>query len=284
MLTVLISTIVLAIVGLALGLLIGFAAKKFDVEVDPRVESVQELLPGANCGGCGYAGCADFASAIIHQNADPSNCNSVSSEALKKIGLIAGHEITVRERKVAVVFCSGSYSHTSHHEEYNGIMDCRSASLVGDGDKECHYGCLGYGSCARVCKSGAIEIRDRLAFVHPELCIGCGRCTQVCPRKLIRLVPITAKVHIYCSSLNKPLKKRASCMNPCLACKKCAHTDSSAVVIQPNLLQINYSNPPAPDFPERVKCPTGVLATAEQHLKLELLPANCTCGKETEKK
>lgn len=262
------ASVAVGVVGLLLGVIIAFTAKKFAVESDPRIEIVQDLLPGANCGGCGYAGCADMAQAIVLKGADPAKCPVSTEEARRKIAEAMGITLGDTEKKVAVVFCGGSLSRAKRNSRYNGITDCRSASIVGGGDKACRFGCLGYGSCARACPFGAIEMRDGLAVVHPEICVGCGKCTEVCPRKLIRLVSAAAKVHVYCNSLDKAPQKRKNCSVPCLVCKKCIRTDEMHMLIQNQLVRVNYSNPPDVSIVEKAGCPTGCLQTEESHRHL----------------
>ncbi len=277
---ILISAGVVAVLGLVLGLLIAIAARKFEVKTDPRIEDVQALLPGANCGACGYAGCADMANAIVTKGAALSTCPVTNDENRAAIARVLGQEAgDAKEKMVAVVFCGGSISRAGRNAKYNGIMDCRSASIVANGGgKACRYGCLGFGSCARVCPFGAIEMRDGLAVVHPELCKACGKCVGVCPRKLIRLVPAKAKVHVYCNSLDKPQQKRKYCSVTCLTCRKCVKAAPESMNVQDQLIRVIYSNPPDPSFVEEVKCPTGALQTEESHRCL--VPKAAADGKE----
>ncbi len=265
-----IAVAVVAGMGVVLGATIGIAAKVFRVETDPRIELVGELLPGANCGGCGKAGCADFAKALVSGEEMPGKCPVCSQEAVSAIAKALGIEAGETEKKVAVVCCSGDNNKTKVNVLYNGVSDCVSASLIAGGPKGCNYGCLGMASCARACPFNAIEMINGLAVVHSHLCVGCGKCVETCPRNLIKLVPVSAKVHVYCSSPEKALVKRKVCDAPCLGCRKCLKAaDEGQFSMRGFLAEVNYDNPPGVDIIEKAACPTGCLRTAIEHADKE---------------
>ncbi len=263
---ILTSLIFAALLGAILALIIGVAAKAFAVESDPRIETVTDMLPGANCGGCGYAGCADFAKAIVEGAASPSDCPVAPAGDSARIAEYLGITSEQKEKMVAVVRCSGSISVTVR-SPYNGINDCRSAVLVAGGAKGCDYGCLGLASCARACPFDAIEIRDGLAVVHPELCVGCGKCVDICPKNLIVLVPASVDVHVYCNSPEKGSVKRKVCKTACIACRKCikAADNAEQMTVKGFLIETNYDNPPLSDLVEKTGCPTTALRLASKH-------------------
>jgi electron transport complex protein RnfB len=268
--TMLMAVVVLAGMGAILGATIGIAAKIFKVKTDPRIELVTELLLGANCGGCGKAGCTDFAKAVVSGEEQPGKCPVCSQEAVSSIARALGIEAGETEKKVAVVLCSGDTNKTKVQVLYNGVSDCVSASLIAGGPKGCSYGCLGMASCARACPFQAIEIINGLAVVHPHLCVGCGKCVETCPRDLIELVPISAKVHVYCSSPEKGPVKKKVCAEPCLGCRKCFKAgEEGQFNMRGFLAEVNYDNPPGIDIIEKSACPTGCLKTAQNHLASE---------------
>ena len=170
---------VMGLLGLILGAVIGLFVKMFRVERDTRADLALELLPGANCGGCGKAGCADFARALAAGEVVPGNCPVSSYEQRSAIAMALGIDAGPVEMKQAVVTCRADLG--AEEMNYNGVQDCNSANLVAGGPTTCRYGCLGLGSCARVCPFGAIEMIGRVAVVHPELCAGCGKCIDACP-------------------------------------------------------------------------------------------------------
>ena len=266
------AVIAMAVIGILLGAIIGIAAKLFKVEVDPRIDLVTELLPGVNCGGCGKAGCADFAKSIISGENPPSKCPVASQEQVSAIAKALGIEVGDSVKKVAVVFCGGDHNQEKVQTLYNGVNDCISASLIAGGPKGCSYGCLGMGSCARACPFNAIEMVNGLAVVHPHLCVGCGACIDTCPRNIIDLAPQDAKVHIYCSSPEKGAVKMKVCAVPCIACRKCVKAgEEDQFVIDGFNVSVNYDAEKLVDVSifENVKCPTGCLLSEAEHLKIE---------------
>lgn len=264
--TLLIAVLFAAGLGALLALIIGLAAKAFAIESDPRIETTCDMLPGANCGGCGYAGCADFAKAVVGGATTPSQCPVASSTDVQRIADYLGLSAEEKEKKVALVRCSGDRTNASR-ALYNGVNDCRSAVLVAGGGKGCDYGCIGFGSCARACPFDAIEMRDGLAIVHPEFCVGCEKCVLTCPKDLIVMVPASVDVHVYCNSPEKGGAKRKVCKTACIGCRKCIREADSEdqMTLKGFLVETNYENPPLPDLIEKAGCPTSALRLGSQH-------------------
>jgi Na+-translocating ferredoxin:NAD+ oxidoreductase subunit B len=261
-----IAIIAAGLLGVILGVVIGVVAKLFAVEVDERIERVEELLPSANCGGCGYAGCMDFSKAVVAGDAMVSQCPVCSPEDIQNIADYLGISAEEKEKKVALVRCSGDIPHTVR-SLYNGVRDCRSAVLVAGGGKGCDYGCLGFGSCAEACPFGAIEMRNGLAIVHKELCVGCENCVAVCPKELIIMVPATAAVHVYCNSPENGATKRKVCKTACIGCRKCvkASGEEEQMLVEGFLISTNYDNPPPPELVVAAACPTTALRIDVEH-------------------
>ncbi len=255
------SIVVLSLTGLVSGLAIGIVVKFFGTTLNPLEEKLLELVPGANCGACGHAGCEAYAKAMAEGNAKPGLCPPMSPEALAEICQLLGVESVSPDPVVAVVCCSGDDDHAQRMAFYNGVNDCTNAMLVAGGGKGCIYGCLGMGSCARACPYGAIEIRaNHIAVVHPELCVGCGKCVMVCPRQIIKLVPKTASIHVFCSSPERGALKRKICSAACIGCRKCVKAaGENEMTMKGFLAVVNYEQPPAPEVAE--VCPTKALRT-----------------------
>jgi len=256
------AILLLVLMGLILGAVIGLVVKFFGVEVDERVEQIEEALPMANCGACGFAGCSDFARALVDGKSSPDQCPSTPSDAAAMIAALLGVTVNAREPQVALVQCGGGLAQAAPAARYNGVLDCKSAMIVAGGSKGCLYGCLGLGTCARACPFGAIEItNDNLAVVHPGLCTGCGKCVATCPRHLIALVPKSAKVHVYCNSPASGAATKKVCKVSCIGCRKCAKaSDEGQMIIDGFLARVNYENPPDPEV--AAECPTKCLRPA----------------------
>jgi len=231
-------------IGLIIGASLAVAARYLAVKEDPRIGGVNDLLPAANCGGCGYAGCADYAKAIVMDDAEINLCSPGGSECVSAIAAFMGVAATAAEKMTALVLCCGDDERARRRFAYNGISDCGAAHATAGGDKSCTWGCLGYGSCGRVCPVNAISFENGLAKVDKELCIACGKCLPACPRKLIKLVPAAAKIHVMCSSPEKgPVVKKA-CSTGCIGCRLCTKFgDEGAFVMDGFLARVDYSIP-----------------------------------------
>ncbi len=238
------SALLMGGVGLFCSALLGVAVRFFAVHEDARIAALAALLPNANCGACGLAGCADYARSIVLNAAPVNLCRPGGAEVCRRMAAVMGVEATAMERQVAIVRCGGGNSAAARRFRYNGIADCAAAAAVGGGDKACRYGCLGLGACARVCPVSAIEITaDSLAVVHPELCIGCGQCVAACPRALIRLVPETRRLHVLCRSPERGPVVRRQCAVGCIGCTRCAKAAPEAIHMEGALAVVDYRQP-----------------------------------------
>ena len=253
--------------GIILGVIIALFVKIFRVESDPRVDLALELLPGANCGGCGRAGCADFVKALAQGEVSPANCPVSSLEQIAAISKALGIDAGEVERKQAVVCCR-SYIGEVKKMNYNGVQDCVAANLVAGGPDACRYGCLGLGTCARKCPFGAIEIIGQVAVVHRELCVGCGKCAEVCPRGVIKMVPADADYHVFCNSPEKGASKRLFCKAGCIGCRKCEKIFGSNFSVSGFLAAVDYTAGKLDkEDVEKINCPVGCLLSVEERLE-----------------
>jgi len=219
---ILIPSILLGGLGLVFGILLAYTSKKLSVKHDARIESIRAQLPGVNCGACGKSGCDGFAEALVKGEAKVGDCKVCGAEASLMICQILGVEISPQTQKVARVMCSGSNAISKKKFEYAGIEDCAAAAALFGGDQACSYGCLGLGSCVKACKFGAIVIKNGLAGVIESECTGCMQCISACPKNIIRMVPASSGVTVYCSSLDKGAVVRQNCEVGCIGCKKCS--------------------------------------------------------------
>ena len=211
-----------SVLGLGFGAVLAVAGKKFSVESDPKIDLITDILPGANCGGCGFAGCEAFAAGIVKGEAEMDACPVEGDVIPEKISVIMGKPIekpSIRYR--AQVMCSGTNDLAKHKYRYVGIHDCISANRLAGGDKACPNGCLGYGTCMKHCKFDAIRMVNGVAVIDYDKCKACGVCAIGCPKKLIKLIPFDATHWVGCIPSGKGAVTKSYCNIGCIACKIC---------------------------------------------------------------
>ncbi len=234
------ATLSLSGLGLFLGVLLAVCAKVFEVHVDPRVTEITEALPGANCGGCGFSGCAAYANAVVGGGAPITACTVAEQSAIDQIAGIMGMESAAAVKQVARVMCAGSTQQALNKYFYDGAHDCVSASRLGGGPKQCTYGCLGYGTCKAVCMFDAIEISDGIAYINEDKCTGCGRCAEMCPKHVIQIMPRSCKVYVACNNMDKGGVVKNMCNVGCIGCKICEkNCEFQAITVNNNLAHID---------------------------------------------
>lgn len=228
--------------GLVFGVLLALAARFFAVQTDPRVDAVREVLPGANCGACGYAGCTNFAEGVVAGEAPLDGCIPGGNDVITDMGAILGREVTHSIPLVATVFCIGDDAKAHSAFVYDGIRDCSIAQKYGGGFKECTYGCLGLGSCVIACPFEAIAMSPAgLPVVDQEKCGGCGLCAKACPRDIIKILPKGDKGHlVLCNSHDRGKTVTRACTVGCMACNACVKAcPETAITMENNLAVID---------------------------------------------
>ncbi len=237
---VLIALGIMGGLAILLGLLIILVSKVFAVKTDSRISEIAALLPGANCGGCGYAGCQALAEAIVAGKATPDACGVSSSAKKAEIAGVMGMSFSGGEETVAVVACSGGNDCNDRYI-YQGYGDCRSQNIMAGGRKQCPVGCIGSGTCVDACSHFAIEVKNGVAEVDSAQCISCGACIMACPKKLIKRVPKNAKVYVACSTPCKGRDVTLMCKAGCISCGACVRNcPEGAIVMQNNVPVIDY--------------------------------------------
>jgi len=248
--------IALGSLGILFGIGLSLAAKKFCISSDPRIDKIQDNLPGANCGACGMGGCSGLAEALTEGKCDVDRCTVASEESKSKVAKILGVEFKKTTKKIAVLHCAGGVK-VKDRFIYRGIEDCMAANLILKGQKSCIFGCLGFGNCVKVCPFDALKMseEDGLPVVDKDKCMACNKCVLACPKKLFNLLPVMhftighkstgelcKGIYIACSSHDAGRDTKAACPFGCIACKLCEKACKfDAIHVIDNLAVIDYN-------------------------------------------
>jgi electron transport complex protein RnfB len=247
--------------GLTLGLatVLIIANRKLRVQEDPRIDGVEDLLPHANCGACGFPGCRPFAEALVRGEITPAECSVSSAEGHQVIADYLGVEVGEAEKKVALLACAGGINVARQRADYNGHQTCRAATLAGGGAKGCTWGCLGLGDCVSVCNFGALHLDDHgLPIVDFEKCTACGDCVDICPKDLFSIHPSSHRLWVACRSLEQGDTVLEHCEVGCDACGRCAMDSDGVITMENNLPVVDYTiGNQSRNAIER--CPTGAI-------------------------
>lgn len=235
------AVLTVGILGLVFGLLLAFASVIFKVETDERIEKIEEALPGANCGGCGYAGCSAFAKAVVEDGAPVDGCVVGKKPVAEKIADIMGKSAGNSAPKTARVMCGGDCEKAKEKYDYFGVEDCAAANKLAGGPKTCPTGCLGFGTCAEVCPFGAINVINGVAVVDEDKCTACGKCVKACPKHIIEIVQKDKRVSVLCSNTKPGKEVNTYCSAGCIACRICEkNCPFEAVSVENNLAKVDY--------------------------------------------
>lgn len=241
------SIIVLGVIGIVGAAVLYIVAKRFHVQEDPRIDQVEALLPGANCGGCGRSGCRDFAAACVGADTlDGLSCPASGSAVMKQIGEIVGLAAAETKPKIAVIKCNGTCDLRPQIARFEGAPTCAVLASLGTGESACPSGCLGCGDCVTACPYGAMKMNREtgLPEVIEDKCVGCGACVKACPRSIIELRfkgPRGMRVYVACSNKEKGALAMKECKVACIGCTKCAkECTHEAITIANNLSYIDY--------------------------------------------
>jgi len=255
----------MALLGVVLGLVLAVASKKLAVEEDPRIDEVEEMLPHANCGACGYPGCRPFAEALVKGEEPPSKCTVSSADGVAAIASFLGVDAGSAEKRVARLACAGGKNVARFKAAYQGQPSCRAAVAAGGGGKACAWGCLGLADCEASCTFDAIHMNEQgLPVVDEDKCVACNDCVLACPLDLFSLQPVSHKLWVACKSLAEGDQALAECEVACTACGRCAaDAPGGLITIERNLARVHYDkNRLATRFPIE-RCPTGAIVWLE---------------------
>lgn len=232
---VLSSILTLAGLGFVAAVLLAVASKVFHVDEDPRVGAVMDVLPGANCGGCGYAGCEGYAIAVVNVPSVGANlCVAGGADLSQAVGELTGKAVADSEPLITFRRCDKIVGKVQKRYTYHGMSSCASAATLGQGADACPHSCLGLGDCVASCPFDALYIENDLVMVRKNLCTGCGKCVQECPRTVLELIPRRARVTITCSTRDKLKAVMDVCGVGCIQCGKCVKACPAGAISSKN--------------------------------------------------
>lgn len=234
--------IIVTLIGVISGVVLSVADKYMSVPTDERVDDIVEILPGVNCGACGFAGCEEYASKLVWEGVATNLCTPGGDDTSAEISEILGLPVLDVVEKVAMVRCSGSSEYSAHIMDYGGKPTCKDNNLYFEGRHQCSYACLGFGDCLDVCEYGAITIIDNIAVIDRELCTGCAMCVEACPNDLIVLKETTSEIFVGCNSTNRGAFVRRVCEIGCIGCNMCERAcQHDAIIKRDNLAIIDQA-------------------------------------------
>ena len=218
---ILLPILIVVVIGLLSGVILAVASIVMAVPKDQKTEDIRAMLPGANCGACGFSGCDGYAKALATGDAQPGLCTVGGSDVANSIAAYLGVSATSMEPHMSVVHCLGSNDNTTNRVEYEGITSCAAAAAVAGGPASCTYGCIGLGDCVAACNYNALSVRNGVAMVTPENCVACGLCLKACPKRLLTLIPVKKQAVVLCSSCDRGNVVNKVCKVGCIGCMRC---------------------------------------------------------------
>lgn len=261
--SIILSTSVVGAVGLLFGIILSIAAKKFKVEIDPKIEKILDILPNVNCGACGAPGCEGFAKGVVDGKYPPNGCIPGGQNVTDNVCKILGLQAETGLKQIVFLLCGGTRQLSPDISKYNGVLTCISSHLVLGGTKSCVYGCIGFGDCVEACPFDAIKMSSGgLPVIDRDKCTGCGKCVEACPKNILKLMPLTTPLIIACSNPEKLKNVKDVCKVGCIGCSLCVRkAPEGALVMNGNLPVLTEKAPGDPKFYEEAiqACPTKCL-------------------------
>ena len=270
-----IALIILTGLGLLFSTILAISYKKLKVYEDPRIDKVEDMLPGANCGACGIPGCRAFAEKVVEGEINVGKCTVSSTIGIEAIANFLGVEVNQEEKRVARLLCAGGRLESHNKADYKGSLStCRGEALVSGGIKDCTWGCLGLGDCQSICDFDAIHMNeDALPVVDAMKCTACGDCVDVCPKNLFELMPVSQHLIVQCKSLLEGDQALERCSVACNGCNRCVADSLPGVIeVRNNLAVVNYDMNELTTMSATKRCPTGAIVWLETEQQFDQTP------------